>query len=128
MSLVDNTKYTTLLFRSAESRKLAAQPLALLTDDYYPVLSYPKAEMEGETAEDAAASFITLTFSQRWRMMLRRRIQPGDMFTYAPVSYMFADDFMNNHFRQYGHNTRRLQRRSNLWLGEFNHEEQLCKA
>ena len=128
MNLLDNPKYTTLLYRDAESRRRSAKPLALVKDDYYPILSYPKAEMDGDAPIDAAASFVAITLSFRWRLQLRRRIQPGDALVHAPATYMFADEEMYDYFAQHGRNALKLQRRSNLWLIEFKHEEQICKA
>lgn len=92
MILHHNPKYVTLYYRSLHYRKSGwAFPEFPRQDEYYPVVSYPRTEMTGDSAQYIADDFITLTNAPQWRMRSRRAVEPGDLFTHAPSTYMFIE-------------------------------------
>ena len=128
MITAKNPNYTTLLYRSEQSRRDVAQPLAVRLEDYYPVTSYPKAEMLEETAAGTAANFLQLTHSPKWRWQMRRPIEAGDVFTYAPDLYMFIDHTCIHHFADRGLAVFGFPWWPNLAVAQFQRRQQLCKA
>ena len=127
-----NPAFTTLYYRSAEYRQQGlALPDLPRNDEYYPVVSYPCAEMTADDVCTIADDFITLTSGPAWRMRARRAVEPGDIFTRAPSLYMFVAP---DEPQALPHNVQLLEQTqtwAHLWVVRltvsWQHLRELCK-
>lgn len=87
-----NPKYVTLWYRGAGHKQLDAVMSNKPTyTEYYPIVTYPVAEMMGTNIAAIANEFITLTHSVQWRMKIRRPAEHGDIITLHQNVYMLID-------------------------------------
>lgn len=128
MHTTDHPKFTTLWYRSVACQALdCALALPNLADDYYPVVSWPSIEI-GDDHEDIADVLVARTLAPDWALACRRRITPGDVFTYGSHIYMYTNRNTAQQFSMTGRRAFRLRRWLQLWIIEFEQEPEPCKV